>query len=1021
MTWNIDIGIVNTGSLISLHQELSDIEVCKVLIPSTPANLALVGTDQDVDIDYGGEEIFTGYLTGPNYKVGTNESTVYDKVIVTLAQTELYTGDWTASPLSDAATILADVLAGTGVTVGSCPTTDISVKFNKTPRISAIQYISSILGLDLWTDYISKVYIGFKGGAQFEFKCNENAGTALYDSTTNEQEADLIGGATFVAGKFGYGVNLVSASSQRIETGVLPGTLGATGAWSFVLYVKATAGETGCIVGLRNAATGAIFRVDWDTNAIRVRVTDDAAASIDFTGSDIIADGTFHIIEVVVDPANDRITLYADGAQDQFDATAFAACTFGAIELMYGCYNNNGTPEAYTDVVVDELMFFKEGHNANQAAAFGGLSIHDASILAPQVISELQNDTDRSKVKNYCYMDGVDAYGNSIGAEAYVDAVTGRVVIGSPPGGFVYKPIRGNELSATSFADLGRMAAGRLRPKITEIRQLQMPVRIDRGYNLYTGDFVVIEDTGLVLGDVYRIFSKDMDLTTSSFDVNVLSPDITRTISSLTELASLGIVPGGIAVIPKSSQAFTTSVVFSATDYNTAAWAAGTITFADGTSLGIDAGNSGNLASGYWWVYYTWGQTTLAYTQTEATAIATNKVILAILQVGTDTSQEINISTLGRAKGIVIAKQQLGESSVFAASMREGVQPFDSTISITVNAGAPHTTVDVAAGSVLFGDGSTLAITGPATFGPFADTNLRYVYFTLGSNQLQVTDDIAVAQTDITGLLARIYCSANAAQDMGIQNVKVKFPNFISDFIGAKAIETEHITTKEMWGKDIATQASVGISGGNDGIRILGNASDLVQGPTAIGDAIGGNFAAGIYGFASGPVRKFYLDPANGRIYVWGAGSFRLHRDNAGANQYVGSLDIATYDLGLGSGATAGVKLQATTNMIMLLESHQQWIALDGPNDLIVLDDAWDNMVPQTDMAVGLGRSGATPLRMPYYTPITVIASRPTADIDSVGLTWHTLEVAGGSKTITWQCVENSAAGYEWIQTGIST
>ena len=55
-----------------------------------------------------------------------------------------------------------------------------------------------------------------------------------------------------------------------------------------------------------------------------------------------------------------------------------------------------------------------------------------------------------------------------------------------------------------------------------------------------------------------------------------------------------------------------------------------------------------------------------------------------------------------------------------------------------------------------------------------------------------------------------------------------------------------------------------------------------------------------------------------------------------------------------------------------------------------------------------------------YFVPITTLGSRPAAAAGVVGLLWQT-RTAAGHKTYTWQCVQNDANGYEWIQTGVST
>ena len=62
--------------------------------------------------------------------------------------------------------------------------------------------------------------------------------------------------------------------------------------------------------------------------------------------------------------------------------------------------------------------------------------------------------------------------------------------------------------------------------------------------------------------------------------------------------------PDWSTILPKAIQGFDTDITFSETDYDTVAWTSGTITFYDGTTQSIDAGNTGNLATAD--IYYIW-------------------------------------------------------------------------------------------------------------------------------------------------------------------------------------------------------------------------------------------------------------------------------------------------------------------------------------------------------------------------------------------------------------------------------
>lgn len=57
-------------------------------------------------------------------------------------------------------------------------------------------------------------------------------------------------------------------------------------------------------------------------------------------------------------------------------------------------------------------------------------------------------------------------------------------------------------------------------------------------------------------------------------------------------------------ILPKAIQGYTTTVAFSATDWDTVAWSSGGVKFYDGTTQSIDAGNTGNLATDAIYVIY---------------------------------------------------------------------------------------------------------------------------------------------------------------------------------------------------------------------------------------------------------------------------------------------------------------------------------------------------------------------------------------------------------------------------------
>jgi len=115
---------------------------------------------------------------------------------------------------------------------------------------------------------------------------------------------------------------------------------------------------------------------------------------------------------------------------------------------------------------------------------------------------------------------------------------------------------------------------------------------------------------------------------------------MTRTIPSSNSLSSLearNLIPiGGISPSMLTSPLnASTDIVFSSTDADTAAWASGTIYFADGTNSGtMDAGNTGNISATTYVYYDKEILGVLQSTTTVANATKYNRLLLAIVEEG---------------------------------------------------------------------------------------------------------------------------------------------------------------------------------------------------------------------------------------------------------------------------------------------------------------------------------------------------------------------------------------------------
>jgi hypothetical protein len=88
---------------------------------------------------------------------------------------------------------------------------------------------------------------------------------------------------------------------------------------------------------------------------------------------------------------------------------------------------------------------------------------------------------------------------------------------------------------------------------------------------------------------------------------------------------------------------FLHNIVFTATDYNTVTWGSGTLFKADGTTVTINAGTTGNIA-GKVYIYFN-NTATLQVTTVYSSAIGGNNIPLAIIDPSVDTDGKATISS----------------------------------------------------------------------------------------------------------------------------------------------------------------------------------------------------------------------------------------------------------------------------------------------------------------------------------------------------------------------------------------
>ena len=128
----------------------------------------------------------------------------------------------------------------------------------------------------------------------------------------------------------------------------------------------------------------------------------------------------------------------------------------------------------------------------------------------------------------------------------------------------------------------------------------------------------------------------------------------------------------------------TTTIVFSSTDYNTAAWAAGIIYFANGTqSLAITAGNTGDITATTY-IYYSEDKSpVIQTTTTPLVATGSGKFLLAIVELGVSGKDCKITPTI--AAGLVVSgltAKSISVGQLDALAVNTGTLTVDEAINV---------------------------------------------------------------------------------------------------------------------------------------------------------------------------------------------------------------------------------------------------------------------------------------------------------------------------------------------------
>ena len=143
---------------------------------------------------------------------------------------------------------------------------------------------------------------------------------------------------------------------------------------------------------------------------------------------------------------------------------------------------------------------------------------------------------------------------------------------------------------------------------------------------------------------------------------------------------------------------------FSATDYQTVAWTAGTLTFLNGDSFSITAGNTGAM-TGTTYIYFdkNVSQTSLQITTTASQAVGNDKVLIAVSNKVADTTKKATYQVFGGSGGIggtfisadniaanTITGNEIAANTITANNIAAGAITADKVYGGTINALLGH-------------------------------------------------------------------------------------------------------------------------------------------------------------------------------------------------------------------------------------------------------------------------------------------------------------------------------------------
>ncbi|MGD6850737.1 MAG: hypothetical protein ACQCN6_01600 [Candidatus Bathyarchaeia archaeon] len=143
-------------------ETLNGYEEATFKIANTAANRALVASNLDAQIKFDGTVIFSGELSALEYENRKILCIVYNKVYEAMKR-KTVTGTYEDTA---ADTVLAAICTAAGVTDGDCPSTHVSVRFERCDCYSAATWLAKAVTKDFYSSSGTTFNIGDRGSAK---------------------------------------------------------------------------------------------------------------------------------------------------------------------------------------------------------------------------------------------------------------------------------------------------------------------------------------------------------------------------------------------------------------------------------------------------------------------------------------------------------------------------------------------------------------------------------------------------------------------------------------------------------------------------------------------------------------------------------------------------------------------------------------------------------------------------------------------------------------------------------------